>query len=208
MPEYSFSVRVLGLDLDNDDHVEQLLEAPFSIVPNQNGDEVELLVSVEAESDRQAWSIVNRFLQDKNPHIHIVRIDLDLVNVAEIAERCNVTRETARLWASGERRQGFPHSYTIAGQSKLWSWADVYSWLKQNNLQIADSYEDRPLDLAFIEVCNGMRARKGRRSDWWTGYARPTAANVITFTPSTASLPWPDAHSFKFKTKVDLDIPA
>lgn len=206
MPEYSFSVRVLGLDLDDEQHIEQLLDAPFAIVPNQNGDEVELLVSIEADSDRRAWSLFNRYIQDANPNIEIVRIDLDLVNVAEIGERCNVSRETARLWTTGGRREGFPHSYTIAGQSKLWSWSDVFKWVTHNGLDISDSYKDQPLDLAFVEVCNGLHARRERNGLWWRGSLRASDsdAKIITFAPrSVPSRSWADLGAGKFRVKVE-----
>src|SRR5690606_16929992 len=41
----------------------------------------------------------------------VLRIEPDdLVSAAEIARRASVSREAVRLWAAGERREGFPPS--------------------------------------------------------------------------------------------------
>jgi DNA-binding transcriptional regulator YiaG len=59
----------------------------------------------------------------------------ELVTAAEIAERIKVTRETVRLWITGERRpdQQFPSPlHRLRSRNKLWLWADVVGWSNEH----------------------------------------------------------------------------
>jgi hypothetical protein len=65
----------------------------------------------------------------------------DLVNANAIAERSGKTRQAVRLWHLGERGEGFPAPKAIVGQSPVWSWVDVASWLHRRGEIGADEVE-------------------------------------------------------------------
>ena len=75
----------------------------------------------------------------------VVRVQQDLVNAVEIAERVGVNRETVRLWREGKRKADFPLHYCNVGVSLIWNWPDVLDWLRSNNQQIDDFYNYEPL---------------------------------------------------------------
>ena len=84
--------------------------------------------------------------------------------MSQIAERGIKTREAVRLWTKGKRREGFPVPFTSAGQSLLWSWAEVFNWLPKVEL----ANKSIPMPLNMIERLNGMFAsqRAGIDRGW------------------------------------------
>lgn len=52
---------------------------------------------------------------------------LDLVGVAEIAERAKVKRQTVRLWLI--RHDDFPPPVAKLVAANVWLWPDVEAWL-------------------------------------------------------------------------------
>lgn len=194
MRDFNFTVHVRGLDLDDDDQVDRLYDAPFSITAHSSDADVMLSATVEAESDVQAWQIFNRFMCDHNPDVHLARLDLDLVTISEIAERCDASRETVRLWTTGARRADFPPSLAVAGNVKLWAWADVFEWLETKGVPALGVYDEAPLSFSLVETCNGTLARrrgngKGNLSTDWLTIPR-AEQKVISFTPQAAKQNW------------------
>ena len=56
----------------------------------------------------------------------------DLVNAADIARRCSVSREAVRLWTEARRGDGdFPSPVARVGKSTVWRWTDVVRWLRK-----------------------------------------------------------------------------
>ncbi|WP_458116955.1 hypothetical protein [Arthrobacter sp. D2-10] len=190
MREFNFTVRVHGFDADDDVQLDRLYSAPFSIVAAEIDGETELDATILASTERHAWHIFNRFLADRLPEVHILRINLDLVSLSEIADRCDISRETVRLWSTGKRRSAFPTSFTTTGSMKLWAWSEVFRWLIQQNVPVQDLYSAEPLSIEYIEACNGFQARRRQWSrdgdSAWTVTAR-SESNVIQFTPRTAT---------------------
>src|SRR5690349_9723560 len=58
----------------------------------------------------------------------------DMVTMAGIAQRADVTREAVRLWATGQRGPGsFPEpEFTTPAGERIWDWSLVARWLARN----------------------------------------------------------------------------
>jgi len=152
---YEFSVHVAGLDIEDESQLTQLSDEQITVVPFTSDGLLMLAVEMTAESPQSALSEFEFFLNAHSPEIRIKRIDLDLVSLSQIAQRLAVSREAVRLWASGQRRQGFPGPFTSAGQSLLWTWSEVFDWLTPEETYGAA----HPLPLDLIERMNGSFAQ-------------------------------------------------
>lgn len=183
MNTYAFNVRVQGLDLDSEYQMAGLECLPYALVPMMSNGVVSVEVFIDATSPVDAVLRVYKDLGTVN--ITVVRVDLDLVNVADLAERAGVTRETARLWATGARRMNFPAHFTVVGESRAWAWADVHSWLVAQGLwDQAD--EVIPLPVRVAEGMSGAFAQmRGRVGEGWmqptrtSGLASPTLSSKV-----------------------------
>jgi uncharacterized small protein (DUF1192 family) len=161
---YAFNMRVEGKNLDELSELASALRDVAEIYPAEVDGQQELTVYVSESSPRMALLTVKNAIESSAPELHIIRVDLDLVTVAEIAERAGVTAENARLWAGGKRRKNFPAAFCQAGNSKLWAWADVFAWLEAQGIGIAETYEEHPLPVDLVESFNGSCARY--RATW------------------------------------------
>lgn len=78
----------------------------------------------------------------------------NMVTLAQIAERAGVTREAARLWATGQRGHGSfppPMVMTPAGE-KLWDWQPVAHWVLHHHLHRDRSNEQWTSRVVFNNV--------------------------------------------------------
>ena len=83
----------------------------------------------EAESFEMAIASAIRDVQSTG--LTVIRIEPDdLVTASEIADRLGRSRESVRLWISGERGKGtFPQPLThFRDRNRLWRWVDVAEW--------------------------------------------------------------------------------
>ncbi|MCX5226813.1 hypothetical protein [Streptomyces sp. NBC_00233] len=66
--------------------------------------------------------------------VTVVRLDRDLVDAAEIARRCNRSRESVRQLIEGQRRKGapFPTPAGAPNGKRIWEWPVVNEWLRVN----------------------------------------------------------------------------
>lgn len=70
----------------------------------------------------------------------------DLVSLAEIARRANMTRAAISNYFGGLRASGFPPPVDlVTTESPLWSWAEVAAWL-----QARERIDDATLDAARL----------------------------------------------------------
>lgn len=62
----------------------------------------------------------------------IIRMDLDLVNQAGIAERAKVSRQAVTDWVNNRLKDAppFPRPFTRTNSGPLWAWGDVNEWLR------------------------------------------------------------------------------
>lgn len=195
MTIYAFSTTVTGLDLDDIAQLDTLYTDDFTILAS----EVDGVTSIDVEIDAETGEDALQTLVDRARSVAgvvIVRVDLDLVNIPEVALRLNVSRESVRLWVEGERGNGdFPRHRSTVGNQKVWAWADVYAWAQIHGR--IDSGEPAPLDASCVDWFNGRLVPQSRAAghelpmtechgilprhvsagqDWNAGQARSIAA--------------------------------
>lgn len=172
MEQYSLSLVVKGLDLDDEFQNAGLECLSYDVVASRTGG------VTRVDADLQAASAIDALLQVisdlRTVNVTVVRVDPDLVDVPEIAERLNVSRETARLWTTGARRKGFPEHYCMVGSSRLWFWADVHDWASAASVIDGD---DAPLPSNALEALNGAMAhlRSANQEGWLMPNSAPVA---------------------------------
>ena len=68
----------------------------------------------------------------------VQRLDLDLVNQAEIADRVGMSRAAVNKWVHcQDPGQSFPAPHTAA-PALLWAWGDVNEWLRRHKTACCD----------------------------------------------------------------------
>lgn len=89
--------------------------------------------------DREAPSLAQAIASavrdvEKVPGLRAVGVQCDnMVTLLDIAERAGVSREAARLWASGQRGPGhFPKPVLVTtGGESIWDWEQVAPWITE-----------------------------------------------------------------------------
>jgi hypothetical protein len=152
---YYFDVEIEELDREDETWIDFFATRKFEAFFSWRDFQTYLACYVEAETPGEA---VEKALADiAMTDLSVVRIVVDLIGVQDIALEYSVSRETARLWANGHRRNGFPKRYTQVGNKSAWARSDVYLWASQNGL--AKSEFEEPLPIAVTEIFNGDLAR-------------------------------------------------
>ena len=107
----------------------------------------------EADSFEEAIASAMGDVRRALPEVAITRVGPDdLVNAAEIATRCAVSREAVRLWSQGERGAGnFPPPTARIGKSLFWSWLEVSEWLHQRG-EVEDAVLESARCIASINA--------------------------------------------------------
>lgn len=108
---------------------------------------------------------------EKVPGLRVVGLACDnMVTVLDIAQRAGVTREAARLWATGQRGGGGfpPPVFMTTGGERLWDWEQVAPWLlrhgtAQQRVHCDISWTDA-VDLRILHAADCvLRARDALR---------------------------------------------
>lgn len=61
----------------------------------------------------------------------VTEFDYDLVNIGDIADRINRSRQAIRQYIQGSRGPGqFPVRFGRAGRSNIWDWGTVNTWFR------------------------------------------------------------------------------
>jgi len=118
----------------------------------------EAYATVEADSLLHAVAVADEVLTRHG--LTAVGVDVDdAVTLGDIATRIGRTNESIRLWSEGRRGPGgFPRPVADTGKVKVYSWAEVVSWLPRVGLALeADS------DLQLADAALRLRARAGDR---------------------------------------------
>lgn len=67
-------------------------------------------------------------------HVTIESVDLDLVDIGEIAGRTSRSRQNIRQFVTGERGPGgFPMPLGSPGGKRIWDWPSVQKWLCEHS---------------------------------------------------------------------------
>lgn len=130
------------------------------------------------EFDREAPSLATAVAAavrdiEKVPGLRVVGLACDnMVTLLDIAKRAGVTREAARLWATGQRGGGgFPPPVILTtGGERIWDWEQVGPWLLQHGKQQppvqCDIYWSDSADLRVLYTANCvLRAREALRRE-------------------------------------------
>ena len=157
MTVYTFTAAVDSLDLQDTALLTMLYSDEIGVYPSSIDGAVSVEFEVEAKSGEEAVKLAIDHLISAAPHARIVRLDEGLVTATEISERLSVKRETVRLWATGSRRDGFPHARKVlTGGVRLWTWYSVYAWA--DALGMLPDGEPCPVDDSCIDWYNGRLA--------------------------------------------------
>lgn len=155
MQTYYFDVEIEELDREDETWIDFFATRKFEAFFSWRDFQTYLACYVEAETPGEA---VEKALTDiAMTDLSVVRIVIDLVGVQDIALEYSVSRETARLWTNGHRRNGFPKRYTQVGNKSAWARSDVYQWAVKNGLMTSGTVQ--PLPIAITEIINGNFAR-------------------------------------------------
>lgn len=132
-------LRLSGLDLRN---VEEYLRIPEEVAElgyeARGPISLAVVLSDEPNPAHEAadWARrINKLVDG----VTVTGVYSELVNIPDIAARCQVAAEAVRLWASGKRRnklRPFPDVAEVAGFDaggkpvSMYAWSDVVSWVR------------------------------------------------------------------------------
>ncbi|AWR22330.1 hypothetical protein [Aurantimicrobium photophilum] len=155
MQTYFFDVEIEELDREDETWIDFFATRKFEAFFSWRDFQTYLNCYVEAETPGEVLDMV--FTEIAKTELSVLRIVVDLIGVQDIAIDYSVSRETARLWANGHRRNGFPKRFTQVGNKSAWARSDVHAWAVKNNL--AREATEQPLPIDVVEMFNGDLAR-------------------------------------------------
>lgn len=151
--EFEFLLIVDGVSIDDDPAMTVLAEQFDAVVSDSRG-VVRVAVSAEGIDSINALSSLVVRLATAVPSLRVMRLDLDLVGISDIAERTNRSRQNVQQWVDGDRHLGggpFPYPEGTVGRSLVWRWSDVYAWLRLLGLVEDEHILDRA-DMVVLEM--------------------------------------------------------
>lgn len=149
MSEYEFTFVLDGISLD-DDAVQTLTEELDALLSSSHGTVRMTAAGQGADAVTAAMATASR-ARDLVPGLRVLRLDRDLVGVADIAERTGRTRQNVNQWVHGDRREEtpFPPPEGTVGRSLVWLWAEVDEWLREAGL---GDGENRPTRAEMADI--------------------------------------------------------
>jgi len=156
MSEHEFTLILSGVDELDEAESNALYEAGLDDGSPGMRDGV-AYIEVAREAATLEEAIVSAIKDVRRAGFGVVRVEPDdLVYLADMAERLGRTRESVRLWVTGQRGPGdFPAPINGLGRrTRLWSWRQVRAWLQQHHL-VDELAENDP---ETIETINGALA--------------------------------------------------
>jgi hypothetical protein len=138
------------------DEVDTLFEAGCddAVLGRRNGVVVADFDRASPSFGAAVWSAVTQ-VERAVPGLRVARVEPeDLVGISDIAARTKRTRESVRLLVEGRRGPGgFPApAVWLAGDRRLWHWADVNGWWTRILLEKLPDEED----LGFVRILNSL----------------------------------------------------
>lgn len=89
----------------------------------------QITVAIYCEAASRAAAALELVPQLEKLEFCVVRVDEDLVDCPEIADRLGISRQAVNQWAKGTRGSGFPHPVGMPGGKRIWTWGQITSWL-------------------------------------------------------------------------------
>jgi hypothetical protein len=166
--EYTFALLVAGLDAEDDAQCDAYFAAGLddSVLEDRDGMALATFFRT-ADSPATALTSAITDIERGVPGASVLRIDEQLMNLNDLADRLGRTAESVRLLATAARGPGgFPPPAGIIGKGvRVWRWADVRPWLVEHGIADPDELPET-LTPALIAATN---LRLGEQSTAATG---------------------------------------
>jgi predicted DNA-binding transcriptional regulator AlpA len=131
---YVLRFRVAELDPEDRSTAPALNEGRADVILSTIDDQGFVEFIVPAPSIARAITYALTELARKAPHLRVCELEREFVGATEIADRLGVSRETVRLWATGQRNaNGFPSPAHYVGNQRVWDWAEVQAWAREHD---------------------------------------------------------------------------
>jgi hypothetical protein len=143
--EYTFALLVAGLDVDDDADCDAFFSAGLDDSMLEDRDGMALATFFRtADSARSALTSAITTIERDVPGATVLRIDEQLMNLNDLADRLGRTTESVRLLATAARGPGgFPPPAGIIGRGvRVWRWADVRPWLVEHGIAGPDALSE------------------------------------------------------------------
>jgi hypothetical protein len=151
-----FALLVAGLDVEDDAHCDASYSAGLhdSVLEDRDGMALATFFRT-AGSPTSALTSAITAIEREVPGASVLRIDDQLMNLNDLADRLDRTTESVRLLATGARGPGgFPPPAGIVGKGvRVWRWADVRPWLVEHGIADPDELS-ATLPSALIAATN------------------------------------------------------
>jgi len=145
MNQYEFTIIASGLDPDSDDFEDRFFNAgcddtTIAFVKGR------IVVEFQREARNFAHALVSAVRDVQKAGATVEHIEPDyLVSLSDIADRCNLSRSAASLYAQGKRGEGFPPpAVRVTTESPLWDWVQIARWMyRRRSLRLRDVVQAR-----------------------------------------------------------------
>jgi DNA-binding transcriptional regulator YiaG len=155
MTNFYFSTDIEWIDPEDRELEGRRSRAPCLMFPHWVGSASSLEVEIVATSGQSSLEIFHEALPMLG--VEVRRFSLELVSISDLAHEIGVSRETVRLWSTGDRRDGFPARFTHVGASQVWAWSEVHTWAKARGYLPGDGRV--PVPVRELERANGQLAQ-------------------------------------------------
>lgn len=118
------------------DDVVAALQAHLDCRLDLAGGRLLLTCYVQAPSPEVAGAKVVAVLAESAPDLVPLRLDDDLVAASDIAARLGISRQAVTQFA--QPSVGFPVPVGTCASARVWRWAEVNEWLRENRRDRAD----------------------------------------------------------------------
>ncbi|TQN33209.1 hypothetical protein FHX37_3213 [Haloactinospora alba] len=150
MFEYEFTFVLDGITLDDEDTVRALTDELDPVLFSVHGT-VHMTVAGEGPDATAAALATAERARRLAPGLRLLRLDRDIVGVADIAERTGRSRQNVNQWVNGTRHgeTPFPAPEGTAGRHPVWLWSEVNDWLRRYGI---DDGENRPTRAEMADI--------------------------------------------------------
>ena len=139
--QYTFALLIAGLDVEDDAHCAAYFAAGLEDSVLEDRDGLALATFLRsATSPGAALRSAIEHVERAVPAARVLRVDDQLMNLHDLADRVGRTAESVRLLATAGRGPGgFPPPVGVVGKGvRLWRWADVRPWLERHGMTAPD----------------------------------------------------------------------